>query len=360
MNLKFKKILITLSMSIIAILSMTFPITSCSNNESNYFNENFISSQTNLDKTIKGVSQLKYNKIKSVIVSSSLLDKFETDEKTAYNRADNWLNMANKNQIEDMLLINFNLNSIISSFQLSNSLDDFDNHWTSWCKLIYDVDVLKYDYNTHVVDFVLNVYNNIYQINDKYKNEVNILEGMFYDHIEYEFKNIKLVPTKINNKNGQYIPSITIVLVDNLNIKINNVNCQHYFDYDYYRNLIKFGFYNGWYYGNDLINKNKKDELLKVVDLLEENSKKSFSSFKKIKNLKWNYNNFNNDIEYCSSPFVDPSESYYLEYPGIKFTNNINNIHYVYTSYSKYTMSKPKFIIGEFINESNDIKFLDK
>lgn len=90
MNLKFKKLLITLSLSTITISSIAFSITSCSNNGSNYFDENFISSQTNLDKTIKGISQLKYNKIKSVVDSSSLLDKFETDENTAYNRADNW------------------------------------------------------------------------------------------------------------------------------------------------------------------------------------------------------------------------------------------------------------------------------
>lgn len=359
LNKKIKWTLGMLGMAAITTIPMSVALVSCSKGDDNsLINDNFVANMQDLNKPFDdSTTQEQYNKIKLVANNwDSKNISTNLDTTVANEIANNWLNNATQKQIEDMLLINFNRASEISTNKYENS-NDYNKQYTN---LI----VTNYDNNTHLVDFEITQINSYLTIESQYKQYLGNDQYIeIVEKVNYEFKNIKLVPASNSN-----IPLITID-TSNPNIEIKMQSFQHDDNYNEYFStyidLINYAKDNGLKDedNSQIVEGEYYNQLIKNYNETINLYSHYFDNENDIINFNWNKVEFDieniNNLNLDSIPFILSSHtSNSNEDPYLIGVNEINNDNEQYPTFVKAKYSIPYFAIAEFNSDNSDFNIV--
>ena len=349
-------------MAAITTIPMSVALVSCSKgDDDSLINDNFVANMQDLNKPFDdSTTQEQYNKIKLVANNWDSKNKStDLDATTANEIANNWLNNATQKQIEDMLLINFNRASKISTYKYENS-NDYNEYNKNYTNLI----VTNYDNNTHLVDFEITQIKSYLTIESQYKQYLGYDQyTKSVEKISYEFKNIKLVPTS-----NSTIPLITID-TSKPNIEIKMQSFQHDDNYNEYFStyidLINYAKDNGLKDEDNgqIVEGEYYNQLIKAYNEMINLYSHIFDNENDIMHFDWNkvefdVENINNSNLY-SIPFILSSYSGNSnEDPYLIGVNRVNNDNEQYPTFVKAKYSVPYFAIAEFNSNNSDFNIV--
>lgn len=359
MKLNKKRKLWYLSTILATTISISVPLTVglISNNTKQNRNQNLV--QENMDDFVERMKNLdiplesstnknQYKKIKLVT------DNWENIIKTANlntidskNISANWLKNADMQQIEDMLLINFNRASLIN--MSSNATETLYN------KDYITLNVTKYDSNNNVVDFDITIIKAALTIKNQYSNysskPIYIKEFLKF---KFSFKNIKLIPCE-NSK----IPLITIYK-ENKNMAITCTYSDYKINYDEYSSMILELL--DYAKENNLLDENGNpivgahyEELKNNIITEKEEFLENISQINSISSLDWKNIDFveSSNFQNNSVPETSPFKKINDIVLGVDSINISRNSTLIRTSYET-----PYFGIGKYNEDITNFEFI--
>lgn len=328
-----------IGLSAISIIPLSIGLVSCGNKDNdesnnNLINENFANDIKDPNKTIEGVNQNDYDRAKYI---------FENYDNKFYNFnvenpltiAQNWLNNATTEQIENLLFINFNRN-----------IDFYNNSDTgTFVKSICTISNVNYNSNTHNVSFVLREYKQDYSHSKYWDLPLEIKNSYI---LEYKINNMKLI---INQDSNSQYPQLTID-VNDINIELTNATYNH--DFEYYNQLLKLldkAKELGFSYEGQIVEGQYYETLKNVILSARENMKKYIKIFSNTKGINWDKDWFYNDIEESINGDIFKLNNDYIGF-NIEFINNLQQL-------VKNKLYRSTFLIFEYNKDKSDFYLIN-
>ena len=353
LNKKIRWSFSLVGLATIAVIPMSVALVSCNNNSNNDSSLNIGRIQNDFSENMKdpnlAINVDKYIYDKAKISSNQFSSKIQDyNGENVVEKSNNWLNLATKEDIENMLFINFN--------RVSKFYYDHNNGTTykeSAKKAFFDIKVLKYDSLEKVVNFTLTYYFNELNLNDNFGWENNNINYYEYNQVKitYEFNNIKLIVN--DNPN---LPTLSID-TNNKDMTIKCINTSYSTSNNQQEAYLKS-------ISSDK-NNMTSEEYNNAVDLYSHWNDillNSVNNFLQINELDWYNIEFNNVSSSSLIPFLgdlDPNE---LENPALisNFIGYEINYSNFICNYSRNSYSLPMFIIANFDNNNSTIEILNK
>lgn len=306
---------------------------------SNEFSQNMkdLSLSINVEKSI-------YDKAK--ISANQLNKKIENYHgENVIEKSENWLNSATKDDIKNMLFINFNKAS--KFYYEPNAHTTYKEIGK---KLFFDVNVLQYDNHEKIVNFTITYYFNEMNINDDFgwsNKDINYYE---YNQakITYEFNNIKLIVNSDVN-----LPSLSIDK-NNKNMTIRCVDVSYSTNNNqqdaYLKHLLDI---------KDDMSIEEYDNAFKIYSNFNDILLKSISNFINIKGLDWSTIEFSSSGSLTQIPFLYGEYDFENPIYESNFIGYKNNQDSFVSSYIRNSYSLPIFVIASFDNNESSINIIN-
>lgn len=311
-----------------------------SSSSENIFSNKFIENMKDINETIDGIDQNVFTQAKNI--SETFYKKEIPNFNSSFDAnyfINLWLDNANLEQIKDLLFINFNRKSNIS-------LTSGKYHKWDSVKQFIDINNVEYDSLNHIVNFKFTIYNNVYIegtfANDPYNTLIKRMEN---DKLEYEVKNMKLIPIE-----NSTMPLVTFK-IDNIivkNTKINmNTNNNEYFDS--LVNLLNKAKNDNLYFNNKIIDGEYYYELLESLKNEKKNLINYYNDLNNTINSVWSSNDFD--------PYLDTiNDCIFSDEIPIGFTSNTNDDYEM--KLNKTNLKTSVFGVVEFNNDKSNFDFL--